>query len=227
MVINRPRIALLGRFTTSANALRHEGVVSAKALLDAIWRAGGEPVTYLPREQSHWQQRGEDIHGVLLAGGGDINPQRYGQSAHESIYGVHDLQDEDDLALSRYSLERGIPTLAICRGLHIINVLRGGSLIQDLPDPHRNKIHEIEVEDFASFGFLQATIKASCFHHQAIDELGSGLLVKARGHDGVIEAVEIQANGWAKGVQWHPEDSAADDPNQAGLFRELVLASSR
>ena len=218
----RPRIALIGRFTNSASALRYGGVVSSRALLESLWDAGADPVTLLPAAESDWKQRLQGYQGVLLAGGGDINPARYGQEPDSSVYDVDDLQDESDFGMTEYVLQQGIPTLAVCRGLHVVNVVRGGTLIQDMPENHRHVVQEVKVSDHESFGFSSELVATSCYHHQAIDKLGSGLEVLGRGPDGTIEAVGIKSTGWARGVQWHPEDTAKSDANQHGLFARLV-----
>jgi putative glutamine amidotransferase len=221
----RPRIALIGRFTNSASALRYAGVVSSRALLESLWVAGADPVTLLPASGSDWKQRLSGFQGVLLAGGGDINPVRYGQEPDASVYDVDDLQDDADFELTEHVLSQGIPTLAVCRGLHVVNVVRGGTLIQDMPVNHRHLVQEVKVSDYESFGFTSELVGTSCYHHQAIDKLGSGLEVLGRGPDGTIEAVGIESTGWARGVQWHPEDTAKIDSNQSGLFARLVKES--
>jgi putative glutamine amidotransferase len=218
----RPRIALIGRFTNTASALRYGGVVSSRALLESLWDAGADPITLLPAAESDWKQRLHGYQGVLLAGGGDINPARYGQEPDPSVYDVDDLQDESDFGMTEYVLQQGIPTLAVCRGLHVVNVVRGGTLTQDMPENHRHVVQEVKVSDYESFGFTSELVATSCYHHQAIDKLGSGLEVLGRGPDGTIEAVGIESTGWARGVQWHPEDTAKSDANQHGLFARLI-----
>ena len=222
----RPRIALIGRFTNSASALRYGGVVSSRALLESLWDAGADPVTLLPAAESDWKQRLQGYQGVLLAGGGDINPARYGQEPDASVYDVDDLQDDSDFGMTEYVLHQGIPTLAVCRGLHVVNVVRGGTLIQDMPVNHRHVVQEVKVSDYESFGFTSELVETSCYHHQAIDKIGTGLEVLGRGPDGTIEAVGIESTGWARGVQWHPEDTAKSDSNQHGLFARLVKEAS-
>ena len=173
----RPRIALIGRFTNSASALRYGGVVSSRALLESLWDAGADPVTLLPAAESDWKQRLQGYQGVLLAGGGDINPARYGQEPDASVYDVDDLQDDSDFGMTKYVLQQGIPTLAVCRGLHVVNVVRGGTLIQDMPENHRHVVQEVKVSDYESFGFTSELVATSCYHHQAIDKIGTGLEV--------------------------------------------------
>ena len=222
----RPRIALIGRFTNTASALRYGGVVSSRALLESLWDAGADPITLLAAAESDWKQRLQGYQGVLLAGGGDINPARYGQEPDASVYDVDDLQDDSDFGMTKYVLQQGIPTLAVCRGLHVVNVVRGGTLIQDMPENHRHVVQEVKVSDYESFGFTSELVATSCYHHQAIDKLGSGLEVLGRGPDGTIEAVGIESTVWARGVQWHPEDTAKSDANQHGLLARLVKEAS-
>lgn len=220
----RPQIAIVGRFAATTSALRFGAVVNARALLESVWAAGGDPVTLLPVAGADWRERLEPYDGVLLPGGGDIDPAAYGGGdPHESLYGVDAVQDAVDLDLAGVALATGIPLLAICRGLHVVNVARGGSLVQDLPVHHRHHEHDVLFgRAHERFGFAGPRVRASCFHHQAIDRIGDGITVVARASDGVPEAVLVEAPGWAVGVQWHPEDTAATDPDQAALFGELV-----
>lgn len=227
----RPRIAILGRFTDSASALRYRGLVSSRALLDAVWAAGGDPVTLLPgrdAEALDWQTRLSGFDGVLLPGGGDIDPRRYGgDDGHESIYDVDRVQDEADFSLAEYCLASGIPFLAVCRGLHVLNVVRGGSLVVDMPINHRHIVQEIDLDPGAeALGISSARVTISCYHHQAIERLGEGLTVVGRAGDGTVEAVLVDADSWAAGVQWHPEDTWAQDPHQVELLNTLIKASS-
>lgn len=225
--MTRPRIAVLGRFTESASALRYRGVVSSRALLEAVWAAGGDPVTLLAGdtpEALDWASRLVGFDGVLLAGGGDIDPARYGGDPHhESVYDVDVVQDTADLSLAEYCLAYGIPTLAVCRGLHVVNVVRGGTLVVDMPVNHRHVVQGIRLEEgSAPLGIAGSDVTISCYHHQAIDRLGDGMQVVARAADGTVEAVVIDAPGWAVGVQWHPEDTWAADPRQQELLARFV-----
>ncbi len=225
--MRRPRIAIPGRFTESASALRYRGLVSARKLLEAVWAAGGDPVTLLPVDGPDgldWAARLDGFQGVLLPGGGDVIPSRYGQPTHDpSLYDMNEVQDESDFTLAAAALERGIALLAVCRGLHVVNVLRGGSLVVDMPEHHRHHLHRVELVDPADhLGIGAASVLASCYHHQGIDRLGDGIEVLGKSADGWVEAVRIDGPGWAAGVQWHPEDTAAEDPDQLRLFAQLV-----
>ncbi|ELS58268.1 gamma-glutamyl-gamma-aminobutyrate hydrolase family protein [Streptomyces viridochromogenes] len=232
--MTRPLIALPARFSATTSALRYAAEVNARALIEAVWRAGGEPVSIHPAAPA-----GADVtdrlarfDGVLLPGGGDLAPHRYGAAdIHDSVYDVDDLQDAFDLEVARRALDSGLPVLAICRGLQVVNVALGGTLEQDMGGPereHRHLVHPVPIRR----GTLleQATgaekAEASCYHHQRVDRLGSGLTVTARAADGTVEGLELPgAEGWFTAVQWHPEDTAHRDPAQQGLFDALVRAA--
>ena len=169
--------------------------------------------------RDHWP----DCYSVLLAGGGDIDPARYGQDPDPSVYDVDAVQDDADFGIAAAALELGLPMLAVCRGLHVLNVLRGGTLVQDMPVNHRHHVHRVALEDPADhLGVGAASITCSCYHHQAIDRIGDGIVVLGRSEDGFVEAVQLPSTGWAAGVQWHPEDTYAADPAQLLPFRRLV-----
>ncbi|MBM3686024.1 MAG: gamma-glutamyl-gamma-aminobutyrate hydrolase family protein [Actinobacteria bacterium] len=224
--MSRPRIALIGRFAEHTSATRYAGVVSARALLESLWLAGADPVTLLAASDGmDWTSRLEGFDGVLLCGGADVDPALYGETTvHPEVYDVDALQDDADLSLAAYCFEHGVPTLAVCRGLHVVNVLRGGSLVQHMDDHHRHVVHDVVIERGPA-GIEPGPITASCYHHQCIGRLGSGLDIVGRAEDGTVEAVTIDSAGWAFGVQWHPEDTAREDPRQLGVFRALVDAS--
>ena len=223
--MGRPRIALIGRFAEHTSATRYAGVVSARALLESLWLAGADPVTLLAASDGmDWASRLKGFDGVLLCGGADIDPALYGETeVHPEVYDVDALQDEADLSLAAYCFEHGVPTLAVCRGLHVVNVLREGTLVQHMDDHYRHVVHDVVIERGPA-GIEAGPITASCYHHQCIDSLGSGLEVVGRAEDGTIEAVTIDSAGWAFGVQWHPEDTAREDPRQLGVLRALVDA---
>ena len=222
----RPRIALIGRFAEHTSATRYAAIVSARALVESMWLAGAEPVTLLAAPDGmDWAERLQGIDGVLLCGGADIDPARYGETeVHPEVYDVDELQDEADLSLAAYCFEHGVPTLAVCRGLHVVNVLRGGSLVQHMDEHHRHVVHDVVIKRGPA-GIETGPITASCYHHQCIERLGSGLEVVGRAEDGTIEAVTIDSAGWAFGVQWHPEDTAREDPRQLRILRALVDAA--
>lgn len=227
----RPRIAIPGRFTESASALRYRGVVASRALLDLVWAAGGDPVVLLPgrdHDALDWAGRLRGMGAVLLPGGGDVDPARYGGDPdHEAVYDVDPVQDEADFSLARYCLDHAVPLLAVCRGLHVLNVVRGGTLVVDMPGNHRHLVQQVSLADAgASLGIDAEFVEISCYHHQAIERLGAGLSVLASTGDGTVEAVAVDAPAWTRGVQWHPEDTFATDPSQVALVRQLVAAAT-
>lgn len=233
----RPLIAIPARFSEHATALRYRAEVTARALCEAVFAAGGEPVVLHPHapgavvDVDAARERLWFAEGVLLPGGGDVAARWSGQQPHPSQYGVDEEQDAFDLAVARVALADHRPLLAICRGTQIVNVALGGDLVQDMDDAggnHRHRVHELEVAEDSPLGQItgrRTTI--SCYHHQCIATLGAGLVPAAYSADGVIEAVTLRDHrGWYLGVQWHPEDSAATDPVQAAVFRHFVSAAA-
>lgn len=213
---DRPLIVIPARFSASAAALRFRADVNAYKLIDAVYQAGGEPLTLHPTRPVDDAEVRERIHfadGVLLPGGGDLAARWAGQEEHDSQYDVDEVQDAFDLALARVALEDRLPLLAICRGLQVVNVARGGDLIQDLPAAHRS-VHVVGGRT------------VSCYHHQGIGRPGKGLRPIAYAEDGTIEELALdEHDGWFRGVQWHPEDTADTDPAQAALFEGLIRAA--
>ncbi|MFI1358833.1 gamma-glutamyl-gamma-aminobutyrate hydrolase family protein [Streptomyces sp. NPDC020898] len=230
----RPLIAIPARFAASTSALRYAAEVNARALIEAVWRAGGEPASIHPTDctETEVTARLARFDGVLLPGGGDLAPHRYGAAdTHDTVYDVDDLQDAFDLQVARSALDLDIPLLAICRGLQVVNVALGGTLDQDMGGPareHRHVVHPVTLRQGSLLAQVVGTEKAeaSCYHHQRVDRPGAGLEVVATAVDGTIEALELpQTRNWFTSVQWHPEDTAHEDPAQQGLFDALVTAA--
>ena len=166
------------------------------------------------------------IDGLLLIGGADIDPASYGAERDPGLESTYPDRDAFEIALLHAALERGMPVFGICRGMQLINVAFGGTLVQHLPEveganPHRKAIGTFEGTDHTIAlepGSLTAEAAgeqvhtARCHHHQAVDELGDGLAITGRADvDGVIEAIEAEDGRWLLGVQWHPE---ADERSQ-------------
>ncbi|WP_406492214.1 gamma-glutamyl-gamma-aminobutyrate hydrolase family protein [Streptomyces sp. NBC_00846] len=229
--MTRPLIAIPARFSATTSALRYAAEVNARALVEAVWRAGGEPASVHPADPAE-----EDVaarlarfDAVLLPGGGDIAPYRYGAAdTHDSVYDVDGLQDVFDIEVARRALQSGMPLLAICRGLQVVNVALGGSLQQDMGGPgheHCHLLHPVAIRPGTRTARALGAdkLEASCYHHQRADRLGDGLTATATAGDGTIEALELpSAGGWFVAVQWHPEDTAHQDPLQQNLFDTLV-----
>ena len=233
--VSRPRIAIPARFSQSASALRFRAVVAARALAAAVYAAGGDPVVLLPvaaggvADDDEVADRLGFADGVLLPGGGDLSPEFYGAKAHASLYDMDAEQDAFDIAVARWAIAAQVPLLAICRGMQVVNVVRGGDLIQDMPTHHRHVVSELDLAPGtvvrAAVGRDRITI--SCYHHQALGRLGDGLVATSTSDDGVVESVEFSSpdHAWFLGLQWHPEDHAATDPAQRAVFEALVGAS--
>lgn len=230
----RPTIAIPARFSASASALRYQAEVAARALVEGVFRAGGEPLLVHPYapdgevDDESVAARLDRFDGVLLPGGGDLAPEWYAGSEHESLYDIDREQDAFDLAVAAWAWEAGRPLLAVCRGLQVVNVARGGTILTDMPTHHRHVVSELVLDDatMARSAIGQSHVRISCYHHQAVDQVGSGLRATARTSDGVIEAMERDTPGaWFLALQWHPEDTAATDPAQQAVFDSLVAAA--
>lgn len=172
------------------------------------------------------------LDGLVVIGGGDVAAERYGAEPDDRNGGVSEFRDELELQLLDAALERDLPVLAICRGHQVLNVLLGGTLVQQLPDLLGSTRHQPAQGSFGEVtvvtepGTIVATLMGErptvpCSHHQAIEHLGDSLLVSARSDDGVIEAVEVLGRTFAVGVQWHPEEHG-----DVRLFAGLVEAAT-
>lgn len=175
--------------------------------------------------------------GLLLSGGVDVAPERYGQERlPNAALDVDEERDETEFPLLAGALREGAPVLGVCRGMQVLNVGMGGTLIQDIPSqspseiPHEdpgkdrtNRIHPVHVEPDTRLGRIAGMreIEVNSRHHQAIDRPAAGLLVSATAPDGTIEAVESVDGPWVVAVQWHPEN-LRDDEVTRRLFREFV-----
>lgn len=205
--------------------------------VSSVRRAGGIPVLIPPGDTSYTSLL-DRLDGIVLAGGGDICPTRYGGESHETIYMVNESRDASELELVAEILRRRMPLLAICRGLQILNVALGGTLHEHLPDvvgediahrapPRKPTPHQIDVVGDSRLARIMATERTECmsWHHQAVDRLAEGCRVVARAPDGVVEAFEIEDHPEVIAVQWHPELSSERDPHQQNLFDALHALS--
>ncbi len=211
----------------------------AGSYVDALQQAGAIAIVF-PIDEHAPARVSDLIDGLLLIGGADVDPGTYGAPRDPSLEATYPDRDAFELEMLNGALERDLPALGICRGMQLLNVAFGGTLVQDLTGPDGTNIHRRTLGDFENTenhvelteGSLVSEVTgervhvARCHHHQAIDRLGDGLVVTGRTDDGVIEAVEHEA-GWVIGVQWHPERTAADDPAQQGLFDALVERAER
>lgn len=214
-------------FSGTVALLEHE-------FLDKL-RAAGAAAVVVPPRAADAERVASVLDGLVLAGGGDVDPARYGAVPDPRSDPPQHERDDGELALVRAMLARGRPLLAVCRGCQLLNVACGGTLLQHLQLMPGGVRHRLETRPGDSAAFARHDVRVApedplaevlgervevlSSHHQAIDRLGGGLAPVAWAEDGVVEAVRLSAAGFAVGVQWHPE--AGED---AGLFAALVRA---
>jgi gamma-glutamyl-gamma-aminobutyrate hydrolase PuuD len=197
------------------------------AYVKAIEAAGGRPLLVPPSEDAI-EETLAALDGILFSGGSDLDPAEYGHDPHPETVSIRPDRDRGELALLRAALERDMPVLAVCRGSQVLNVARGGDLVQHLPDvvgdeKHKHTPgvfadHEVKVDADTRLGTLlgeRAPVKSH--HHQGFGRVGEGLVEAAWADDGTLEALEDPSKRFAVGVLWHPEEG-----EDAALFQALV-----
>jgi putative glutamine amidotransferase len=220
-----------------------EALLLPRNYLAGVQHAGGLPIMLAPdpRLVDDPNEALSLIDGLLLAGGADIDPSAYGQQAHHATNGTVPERDSFEIALVRAAIEQDLPVLGICRGMQLINVARGGTLVQHLPEhlghqEHRRSIgsfddaeHEVELAE----GTLAMRVvgedrhATKSHHHQGVDRLGDGLLISAiSALDGLPEAIELPEKRFVLGVQWHPE-ADGDSPVVGSLVAAAASARRR
>lgn len=225
--MSRPLIGVPGMWSDSVHGLRFAGAAVAVAVLQAIDRAGGEPVVIFPGSSQDTRDLLDRFDAVLVPGGSDINPARYGQEP-DANHAPADYagQDEFEAGIISECIGSGVPLLAICRGMQLLNVIQGGTLVQHLENrlvEHRGEHHDVAVAENSLLHRVtgELSIVVSSYHHQAVGRLGNGLRVTASASDGVVEALEVPGAA-VLAVQWHPEDDADATPSDQLLFDWLV-----
>jgi putative glutamine amidotransferase len=197
------------------------------AYVRQVEAAGGRPLLVPPSEEAI-EETLDALDGILFSGGSDIDPAEYGHEAHPETNTVRSDRDRGELALLTAALERDMPVLAVCRGSQVLNVARGGDLIQHLPEvvgdeKHKHTPgvfadHEVTIEPETKLGrLLGERVPVKSHHHQGFGRLGTGLVEAARAEDGTLEALEDPSKQFAVGVLWHPEEG-----EDAALFQALV-----
>jgi gamma-glutamyl-gamma-aminobutyrate hydrolase PuuD len=197
------------------------------AYVRAVENAGGRPLL-VPPSQDGVEETLDAVDGLVFSGGADLDPATYGADAHPATNGVRPERDSAELRLLEAALARDMPVLAVCRGSQILNVARGGDLVQHLPDvvgtdthketPGVFSDHEVDVTAGTRLNALvgdRTPVKSH--HHQGLGRIGEGLQESARAEDGTVEAIEDPSRRFALGVLWHPEEG-----EDAALFRALV-----
>jgi len=211
-------------------------VATPETYLTALRRAGAHGAVVMPDElgEAEAGQLLDSFDGLLLIGGGDLDPETYGQPREREVYGVLARRDGFELPLARAAIARAMPMLAICRGHQVLNVALGGTLEQHLAPSAvthglpgvagGSTMHEVRVQEGSRLATALGTTGAvSSQHHQAIDKLGADLEAVAWADDGVVEGIELALpDQWVIGVQWHPEDTAGTDAVQQRLFDAFV-----
>ncbi len=233
------RVAALSNPTPEGDPPRREMALGL-TYLEAIQRCGGIPVVVPPIASPEAMSALLDrVDGLCLSGGPDIDPTLYGAEPDPHLGPTERPLDEFELSLFRAADERDMPVLAICRGAQMVNVARGGTLHQHLPDvvgeslDHRQEeaarevTHPVTVTLHSRLGEIlgQHWVGVNSFHHQAVRDLGAGLVVTATAPDGTVEAFEAPDRSFLVGVQWHAE-CLVEREEQASLFRSLMAAAT-
>lgn len=209
--------------------------VLPRVYTDCVIASGGA-VAGLPPQPPHpaaVERALDGIDGLILTGGKDVDAALYGELAHPENDAPRPDRDAWEIALVRAAIARDLPVLGICRGLQVLNVALGGTLVQHLPDVLGSNRYSYGNATFADnpvltepgtriAGMLGAGLTVKSYHHQAIDHLAPGLTVSARGDEGIIQAVDIDGLSFGVAVQWHPEES----PDDLRLFSALIEAAS-
>jgi putative glutamine amidotransferase len=236
----RPRIGLCTALERARwTVWDREAFLLSRAYVDALQR-GGAVVLMLPPDAwvaEHPDDVLEGVDGLVLAGGADIDPASYGAARHAKTTNTRPDRDAAEIALCLRALDRDLPVLGICRGMQLLNVALGGGLIQHLPDSvghgdHRRSLgsfdnadHDVRLEpgSLAARACGELRHKTKSHHHQAVDELGEGLVASGWSVlDDLVEAIEVPSSRWALGVQWHPEV----DP-RSRVVRSFVAEAAR
>ena len=214
--------------------------------LKSLERAGAEPFVLKP-ERDALPDALDKVDGVLLTGGADVDPARYGQADRHGTVQIDADRDDYEIALTRHALDRRLPILAICRGAQLLNVVAGGTLVQDIPSAlpstitHRRptparvkktRAHDVAVVPGTRLAGLLAgaakrngQVPVNSRHHQSVNQLAPGFVVSATAPDGIVEAIERDGCEFCVGVQWHPENYWRTGEFHA-LFEGLVEAAA-
>lgn len=206
----------------------------------SVEKAGGLPLVLAPGRPEDASDLLGRLSGLVLSGGNDVDPALYGAPRHPKVSHVVRERDDFEIALAREALRRDLPLLAICRGHQVLNVACGGTLVQDIPseleravdhDPERERwetAHDVRIRAGTRLREIlgKDTVAVNSFHHQAVKDLGRGLVASAHATgDGVVEGLEAEGRRFVLGVQWHPEGFWNQDENFDALFEGLVEAA--
>ena len=236
----RPLIGITTSKHTNEYGWRYAKGYAANA--DAVVRAGGLPV-FIPIGMPDEVIRGiyERLDGVLLPGGGDISPDRYGEDQHELTSLIDTDLDHLEISLAQWAIDDDLPTLGICRGHQVLNVALGGKLLQDIGTeaeteikhdirfelPRNGIAHSVDVlpESKLAAALGETTVAVNSLHHQAVQVISDRVQVTAQSPDGVVEGVEMPDKTFILSVQWHPEDLVGYEGAADRLFESFVEAA--
>jgi gamma-glutamyl-gamma-aminobutyrate hydrolase PuuD len=197
----------------------HDTVLLPCTYPEVVLAAGGVPVLLPPMAAA--AAAVDRLDAVVLSGGPDVAPARYGAVPHPLTGNPHAERDAAEAAMLHRALQRGIPVLGVCRGAQLMNVALGGTLVQHVPDAVGHSGHNPSPGVFGTTtvaltpgsrvgAVVGCVVSVRCHHHQALDRVADGLVVTGRAADGTVEAVELDGAGFVVGVQWHPEQDATD-----------------
>jgi putative glutamine amidotransferase len=237
-----PVIGITGRADQSVHPPNRPLVASVQTYVRAVELGGGAPVVIPPHmEETKNHAIFEHLDGLILSGGGDVLPALYGEEDSGLLWLVDEQRDHTELALARWALSEELPLLAICRGIQVLNVAAGGTLVQDIPTqvpdalthstvagrPMATVAHTVEVAAGSQLATLLGAgeLGVNSAHHQAVKAVGAGLVVIARAPDGIIEGLESPTHPFCIGVQWHPEAMVESHPVMRRLFEGLADAA--
>ena len=238
----RPVIGIPADFAPSPDTtISHPRWLLNQTYVNAVYDAGGLPLI-LPVLPDEADQLMGLVDGVILSGGGDIHPDRFNRPSHPLTDGISEERDDLELRMFDAARERSIPILGICRGLQLINVAMGGTLIQDIPDErpassqHRQHLdglarddvsHPVDLLEGSRLAVIYGAtrIMTNSYHHQAVDDLADGLVITGRAEDGTIESFETAGEPFLVAVQWHPETLYRRHTDHARIFDVLIEAA--
>ena len=237
------RTPLIGVSTSITVGQHPERAYVNSAYLHAVQQAGGVPVPLPPQlSASSLQQINTDLSGLLLTGGGDMDPALFDEAPHATLYDVAPARDTLETSVLQLALQRGVPVLAVCRGIQVLNVALGGSLYQDVgtdpgtqllhgqKEPRDQPTHKVKVTPGSRLAETLGAdeLEVNSMHHQAIKRLGRGLTAVAWAPDQIVEGVELDDPArFVLGVQWHPEELVGHSEPARRLFAALVGAARK
>jgi putative glutamine amidotransferase len=242
VTVSLPLIGITGYKSQAFDPPHRPTFALGRQYVGAVQAAGGLPVVIPPTlDEDELHELFARLDGLLLPGGGDIDPANFHEPMHPATKEISADRDHAELALARWALAKDKPVLAICRGIQVMNVSAGGTLVQDIPSqipnalPHRYSgdtprdfiAHTVRVDAGTRLASILGTteIATNSWHHQSCKEPGRGIVYTAWSPDGVVEAAEMLGHRFAVAVQWHPEEMFHNRADMLALFRALVEAA--